>query len=265
MQLRQMMHAVGDHVKEEVQRMSRELWRVRQDVPMPMTPHHPHEQVAAALRADILSGRLAPGEKLPGQRELGEKLGVAPNTVAQALRLLEEEGLVETAPRRRSRVLQPAIAMEVRLGEDGLVRPADTDGSGHNDLVRGDPGTDTAAVEALGLAPTAALSVRQAVLLQAGAPWALQTLFTPDAITAAGPEAATMAPFTVGPLRREDSHTSTWGARPATAEERALLKSKAGATVFEIRRVGFTDERATSYLFTVVRGDRVTIRIGRAG
>ncbi|KOU73193.1 hypothetical protein ADK61_24220 [Streptomyces sp. XY66] len=250
--------------RKKVQRMSRELWRVRQDVPMPMTSHHPHEQVAAALRADILSGRLAPGEKLPGQRELGEKLGVAPNTVAQALRLLEEEGLVETAPRRRSRVLQPAAAMEVRLHEDGLVRPADPGDSGHTDMRRGDPGTDAAAIQALDLAPDAALSVRQAVLLQAGTPWALQTLFTPDALAVTAAEAATVAPFTVGPLRREDSHTNSWGARSATTEECSLLKSKVGTAVFEIRRIGFTDERPTSYLLTVVRADRVTIRTGSA-
>ncbi|MFF5027665.1 MULTISPECIES: GntR family transcriptional regulator [Streptomyces] len=250
--------------RKKVQRMSRALWRVRQDVPMPMTSHHPHEQVAAALRADILSGKLAPGEQLPGQRELGEKLGVAPNTVAQALRLLEKEGLVETAPRRRSRVLQPASAIQVRLHEDGLLRPRDPGDSGHDDIRRGDPGTDAAAVEALAVAPDAALSVRQAVLLQAGTPWALQTLFTPAALTVTAAEAATVAPFTVGPLRREDSHASNWDARPATTEECSLLKSKVGTTVFEIRRVGFTDERPTSYLLTVVRADRVTIRTGSA-
>lgn len=242
--------------------MSRELWRVRQDVPMPMTSHHPHEQVAAALRADIVSGRLAPGEKLPGQRELGERLGVAPNTVAQALRLLEEEGLVETAPRRRSRVLQPASAVEVRLHEDGLVRPTVSGDSSHSDMRRGEPGTDASAVEALGVAPDAALSVRQAVLLQGGTPWALQTLFTPDTLTVTAADAATVAPFTVGPLRREDRHASSWGARPATREECSLLKSKAGTTAFEIRRVGFIDERPSSYLLTVVRADRVTIWTG---
>ncbi|MEU0214099.1 GntR family transcriptional regulator [Streptomyces sp. NPDC006265] len=229
-----------------------------------MTSHHPHEQVAAALRADILSGRLTPGEKLPGQRELAEKYGVAPNTMAQALRVLEEEGLVEMAPRRRSRVLQPTAAMEARLHEDGLVRPADSDGGGHNDIRSGAPGTDAAAVEALNLAPDASLSVRQAVLLQAGAPWALQTLFTPAALDVTGAEAATVAPFTVGPLRRETSHANNWTARPATTEECSLLRSRGGAAVFEIRRVGFTDERPTSYLLTVVRADRVTIRTGTA-
>ncbi|MFI6689304.1 GntR family transcriptional regulator [Streptomyces sp. NPDC050485] len=227
-----------------------------------MTSHHPHEQVAAALRADILSGRLTPGEKLPGQRELGEQYDVAPNTMAQALRLLEEEGLVEMAPRRRSRVLQPAAALEARLHEDGLVRPTDAGSSGHNDLRTGSPGTDAAAVEALALAPDAALSVRQAVLLQAGAPWALQTLFTPEAIEALGAEAATLAPFTAGPLRIENSHTNRWTARSATTEECSLLRSKGGTPVFEIRRVGFTEERPTSYLLTVVRADRVTIRTG---
>ncbi|MFD8416554.1 GntR family transcriptional regulator [Streptomyces sp. NPDC059650] len=257
MQLRQMMHAIGDHVKEEVELVIRELWRVRQDVPM--TSPHPSEQAADALRADILDGRLSPGERLPGQRELGEKYGVAPNTMAAALKILEEEGLVEMAPRRRSRVLPPAVAMKARLHGDGLLRPTDSRSSGHNDMKHGSPGTDASAIEALNLAPDTTLSVRQAVLLHTGAPWALQTLFTQDALEATGLEAVTIAPFTAGPLQRETRHINSWTARPATPEERSLLRSRSGAAVFELRRVGFTDERPTSYLLTVVRADRVTI------
>lgn len=241
--------------------MSRGLWRVRQDVPM--TSHHPHQQVAAALRADILNGTFTPGQKLPGQRELGEKYDVAPNTMAQALRLLEAEGLVEMTPRRRSRVLQPAPSLEARLHEDGLLRPTDRAGLGYDTLRNEARGGEAQAAEALGLAPSSPLHVRQAVLLHTGAPWAVQTLFTLKAVdVAGGDQAATVAPFVGDATRRETRHTSRWSARHAYPEERELLRTRHKATVLEDRRVGFIDERSNSYLLTVVRADRVTILAG---
>ncbi len=50
------------------------------------------------------SGELRPGEALPPMRELAERLGVNPNTVAAAYRTLRERGVIETAGRRGSRV-----------------------------------------------------------------------------------------------------------------------------------------------------------------
>ncbi len=50
------------------------------------------------------SGELAPGQLLPPMRELAVELGVNPNTVAAAYRILRERGVIETAGRRGSRV-----------------------------------------------------------------------------------------------------------------------------------------------------------------
>ncbi|MDQ0389023.1 DNA-binding transcriptional MocR family regulator [Streptomyces sp. DSM 42143] len=50
------------------------------------------------------SGELEPGQPLPPMRELAERLGVNPNTVAAAYRTLRERGVIETAGRRGSRV-----------------------------------------------------------------------------------------------------------------------------------------------------------------
>ncbi len=50
------------------------------------------------------SGELEPGQALPPMRELAERLGVNPNTVAAAYRTLRERGVIETAGRRGSRV-----------------------------------------------------------------------------------------------------------------------------------------------------------------
>lgn len=54
----------------------------------------PYLQVAGLLRAGILTGRYAPGDRLPSGPELATQLGVARMTVQQAIRLLRSEGLV---------------------------------------------------------------------------------------------------------------------------------------------------------------------------
>jgi len=53
-----------------------------------------HEQLSEQLRADIVDGRLAPGDQLPGEIELAEKHGVSRTTVRRALDTLTQAGLV---------------------------------------------------------------------------------------------------------------------------------------------------------------------------
>lgn len=65
----------------------------------PDDPRPPYEQVVSSLRAAILTRKIAPGEKLPGDRELAETYGVARMTVQKALRILKEEGLTVSRPR----------------------------------------------------------------------------------------------------------------------------------------------------------------------
>ncbi|MGW2065949.1 GntR family transcriptional regulator, partial [Streptomyces sp. NPDC001937] len=61
-------------------------------------------EIAASVEQAIGQGTLAPGTALPPLRELATELGVNPNTVAAAYRLLRDRGVIETAGRRGSRV-----------------------------------------------------------------------------------------------------------------------------------------------------------------
>jgi GntR family transcriptional regulator/MocR family aminotransferase len=54
-----------------------------------------HRQIYAQLRAAILSGRLAPGQRVPATRGLAEQLGLSRNTVARAYDDLLSEGYLE--------------------------------------------------------------------------------------------------------------------------------------------------------------------------
>jgi GntR family transcriptional repressor for pyruvate dehydrogenase complex len=53
------------------------------------------DDAVAQIRDAILKGTIAPGERLPSERELCELLGVSRTTVREAMRSLETAGLVE--------------------------------------------------------------------------------------------------------------------------------------------------------------------------
>jgi DNA-binding transcriptional regulator YhcF (GntR family) len=53
-------------------------------------------QLDWALRAAVASGRLRPGERLPGLRDVAAELGVNHNTVRAAVAKLEADGVLET-------------------------------------------------------------------------------------------------------------------------------------------------------------------------
>lgn len=61
-------------------------------------------KVYHALRAEIIEGRLAPGAQLIEAR-LSEQLGVSRTPVREALRRLEQDGLVDTTPNKCSVVV----------------------------------------------------------------------------------------------------------------------------------------------------------------
>jgi GntR family transcriptional regulator len=53
-------------------------------------------QLAWGLRARIGDGRLTPGQRLPGLRELAEMLGINANTARTVYQRLEQEGLIDS-------------------------------------------------------------------------------------------------------------------------------------------------------------------------
>jgi len=73
-----------------------------------------YEQLAAVLRERILQGALAPGDRLPSETALAQQAGVSRSTVREALRTLQEAGLIERA--------SPKILVVRRRGEEPAYR-----------------------------------------------------------------------------------------------------------------------------------------------
>jgi len=78
------------------------------------------DRVFAALLEAVVAGRYAPGEKLPRQRELAADLGVTLQPLREALKRLEQMGLVEArhgdATRARDWRAQGSLDVLAHLG-----------------------------------------------------------------------------------------------------------------------------------------------------
>jgi DNA-binding GntR family transcriptional regulator len=61
--------------------------------PMNLVPRY--YQIVSWLNAQIASAAFVPGQRIPTERELGERFGVARETVRRATALLRQEGTLE--------------------------------------------------------------------------------------------------------------------------------------------------------------------------
>ena len=68
------------------------------------------EHVASHLEAQILAGKLRPGDQLPPERDLQARFGVGRPAIREALISLQKAGLVELTNGARARVLMPTAS-----------------------------------------------------------------------------------------------------------------------------------------------------------
>ena len=64
----------------------------------PLRVEQVYEQVAARIMQDIRAGLLAPGQRLPSERELARQMEVGRSSVREAIGVLQVDGIVETRP-----------------------------------------------------------------------------------------------------------------------------------------------------------------------
>ncbi|MGC8873827.1 MAG: FadR/GntR family transcriptional regulator, partial [Chloroflexia bacterium] len=71
--------------------MSMNLWE-------PLPRYRLCDAAVDRIRRMIDSGQLKPGDRLPPERDLAERLGIARSSIREALRILEGMGLIEVRP-----------------------------------------------------------------------------------------------------------------------------------------------------------------------
>jgi GntR family transcriptional regulator len=75
---------------------------IRHDGKLPV-----YVQIADYVAADIASGVLGPGDRIPTETDMHGEWGVARSTARRAVALLRERELVETIPQRGTFVVEP--------------------------------------------------------------------------------------------------------------------------------------------------------------
>lgn len=88
------------------------LIRIDADSPRPL-----FEQVAASVRADVLAGRLSPGDRLPPARDVADSLDINVHTVLHAYQQLRDEGIVDLR-RGRGALVAASAAPLAELAQD---------------------------------------------------------------------------------------------------------------------------------------------------
>jgi GntR family transcriptional regulator len=79
-------------------------------------------QVADVLRAEIRSGKLPMGERLPSVRDLSSRFEIAPVTTQSALRVLRDEGLIVSRSTRGYFVRDALPAEPTESAEYSMIR-----------------------------------------------------------------------------------------------------------------------------------------------
>src|ERR1700752_5356024 len=80
-----------------------------------------YEQIVQQIEESILNGELQAGSKLPAERELAQQFGVSRTAVREAIKALQEKGLVDAFPGRGTFVTD-GTSNPMRLSLDRIVK-----------------------------------------------------------------------------------------------------------------------------------------------
>jgi GntR family transcriptional regulator, transcriptional repressor for pyruvate dehydrogenase complex len=89
-----------------------------------------YEQIVQQIEASVLDGTLKPGDQLPAERELAQRLGVSRTAVREAVKALREKGLVEAYSGRGTFVTN-GTSQAARQSFDLMVKIGQQEGSPH--------------------------------------------------------------------------------------------------------------------------------------
>ncbi len=86
-----------------------------------------YEQIVQQIEESIRKGELREGSQLPAERDLAEQFGVSRTAVREAIKALQEKGLVDAFPGRGTFVTS-GHSNSMRRSLDRIVKSGETDG-----------------------------------------------------------------------------------------------------------------------------------------
>lgn len=249
-----------------------------------------YERIAAELRQSIRAGELKPGDRLPSETKLAQDHRRSVPTIRDALRLLQDEGLIEKqhgrgnfVRRARTKVLRTNERHQweknrTREPEEKRLKTGSTEhatGLDVNDLVfhaaYREAKADARLAEALGVPEGTALVERTYRTRYAAenAPFALVTSYLVRALVEGNPDLldAAREPFPGGTQSQLlsvgielDRIEERVIARPPTPEEADELELPPGTSVLVLRKTSFdTHERVVEMSDVTLPGDRTQL------
>ena len=233
-----------------------------------------YKQIADHLRAAIGRSALSEGEQLPSEAQLMEHYGVARMTIRNALRVLQDEGLVTAEHGRgvyvRARPPVRRLASDrfaQRHGKEGMaaftVEAAQVGATPEVDMLTVTEGHPPAEIaDRLGMADDAEVVVRSRRYLLDGRPMETAVSYIP-ADLAKGTPIADPNPGPGGIYARLEEQGRTLArftedvtARMPTPEETKVLGLRTGVPVFRLIRTAYDlDGRAVEVCDTVMAAD----------
>jgi len=235
------------------------------------------------LRAEILTGRRAAGERLPSETELAEQYGTSRPTVRRALARLRGEGLVVTSQGRVAFVRPvPHVRLVFTGGNYRKHRGLGLPGFNAQVLEQGQApeqqlrevatvGAATEVAVRLGIAEGSLVVVRRRLFLADGEPVALCDSYYPAGLAEGTPIAQerkirggvhALIEDPAGPVRRRIARSvDDLTSRMPTPGEAAALKLPQGVPVIRVLRTVFdTEDVPVEVQDTVAAGDRHEFR-----
>lgn len=89
-----------------------------------------YEQIVEQIEGSILKGELSEGSQLPAERDLAKQFGVSRTAVREAIKALQEKGLVDAFPGRGTFVTN-GTSNPMRRSLDRILKGGETDGWGY--------------------------------------------------------------------------------------------------------------------------------------
>jgi GntR family transcriptional repressor for pyruvate dehydrogenase complex len=89
-----------------------------------------YEQIVQQIEDSVLNGSLKPGDQLPAERDLAQRLGVSRTAVREAVKALREKGLVE-AYSGRGTFITDGTSQAARQSFDLMIKIGQQDNSTH--------------------------------------------------------------------------------------------------------------------------------------